>query len=126
MGCILAIQLLQTRQVPKCEIHFLVGPSSGGPGYQIWTLELILIQALSLDDNYCRDFNFAENTRAKRMGSLTCHLLRFSHPENLSTPAGIESATLSQHHTYIFGATFWTNLSSYLRVKGCRKQNDML
>ncbi|GFW79483.1 hypothetical protein TNCV_4953641 [Trichonephila clavipes] len=43
--------------------------------------------------------NFAENTKAilRLKGSLTCHIitcLRFSHPENLLTPARIESATL--------------------------------
>ncbi|GFW74032.1 hypothetical protein TNCV_545561 [Trichonephila clavipes] len=41
MGCMLTIKPLQTWQVLKCEIHFIVAPSSGGSCYQILTLELM-------------------------------------------------------------------------------------
>ncbi|GFW31843.1 hypothetical protein TNCV_5040131 [Trichonephila clavipes] len=40
---ILATKPLLTRHVPKCERHFKVAPSKGGPRSQVSTLELILI-----------------------------------------------------------------------------------
>ncbi|GFU73839.1 hypothetical protein TNCV_554671 [Trichonephila clavipes] len=85
MGCIFTIKPFQTRQVPNVRAI----PS--------WPYLVALVGCL------LQDFDFAESTRAKLIlkGSFACPTvisqacLRFSHPENLSTPARFEPATVS-------------------------------